>query len=68
MMKREHLEVAVWGERDRLSIVVTDRETGEDIAGWWDDDARSMFEDGFFKRGSALESSVLDYLDSMVQP
>ena len=66
-MKRDHLEVAVWEERDRLSVVVTDRETGEDIAEWWDDDARSMFEDGFFVRGAALESSVLDYLESMTE-
>ena len=31
---------------------------------WWDDDARQMFEDGFFKRRD-LESSVIKYADEM---
>jgi hypothetical protein len=31
------------------------------VADWWDDDARSMFEDGFFRPGRALADSVIDY-------
>jgi len=53
--------VDVWEERDRLSIVVYDAKDRE-VAEWWDDDARGMFENGFFKSGKALEDSVLKYL------
>ena len=56
--------VDVWEERDRLSIVVTDRDD-KDVAEWWDDDARQMFEDGFFESGRNLESSVIKYLQDM---
>lgn len=70
------LEIDVWEERDRLSIRVDDRKTGCRIAEWWDDDARQMFEDGFFKLGiehqplaqtasPALKRSIAEYLDSM---
>lgn len=55
--------VDVWEERDRLSIVVYDRDD-KTVAEWWDDDARQMFEDGFFERRN-LESSVLKYLQDM---
>lgn len=54
------VDVDVWEERDRLSIIVTDPTTGETIAEWWDDDARQMFEDGFFDRRK-LAASVAEY-------
>lgn len=48
----------VWEERDRLHISL---ESGDaTIAEWWDDDARQMFEDGFFNR-SSLHESVVEY-------
>jgi hypothetical protein len=73
--------VDVWEERDRLSIRVEDAKTGCVVAEWWDDDARQMFEDGFFE-GSIepagppynvglqrpsrdLKRSVAEYLDSV---
>ena len=58
--KPSDFDVTVWEERDRLHIGVTKK--GEPIkVDWWDDDARSMIEDGFFKSGGALKQSVLDY-------
>ena len=54
--------VESWEERDRLGIWVTDNETGKTVFEVWDDDARQMFEDGFFKTGKEFESSVLNYL------
>lgn len=70
------LLVEVWEERDRLSVRVDDNKTGCLIAEWWDDDARQMFEDGFFKPGiehhpleqtasPELKKSIAQYLDSM---
>ena len=55
-----------------MGIWVTDVKTDKTIAEWWDDDARQMFEGGFFKPGdirgqtivgAAFEESVLDYLE-----
>ena len=57
---RDDVRVEVWEERDRLH-----KETGVYYQSWWDDDARQMFEDGFFKRGPKLEESVLDYAEEM---
>lgn len=37
-------KLAVWQERDRLHIHLTDRD-GETVAEWWDDDARAFLED-----------------------
>jgi len=72
---RGDVEVHAWQERDRLSIWVEDRRTGETIAEWWDDEARQMFEDGFFKPGvprcswekpgREFADSVLDYLEDL---
>ncbi len=66
------IKVDVWEERDRLSIRVVDEKTGCDVAQWWDDDARQMIEDGFFKPSdpggpgrNRLEESVVEYLDSL---
>jgi len=62
---RYDVRVEVWEERDRLHIGIQDKETGEYYASWWDDEARQMFEDGFFKRGPELEESVLEHAEDM---
>lgn len=60
------VEVDVWEERDRLSIVLRDKATQQvTIAEWWDDDARQMFEDGFFESGRKLKESVIKYAEDM---
>lgn len=67
--------VTVWEERDRLHIHVV-KADGTTVAEWWDDDARQMFEDGFFKSGvrsighlresdAVLTESVLTYCREM---
>lgn len=61
---RDKVRVEVWEERDRLHIGIQDKVTGDYYASWWDDDAREMFEDGFFKP-SRLEDSVLEYAEEM---
>jgi len=60
---RDDVRVERWEERDRLHIGIQDKETGDYYVSWWDDEARQMFEDGFFKRGAKLEESVLDYAE-----
>lgn len=55
--------VDVWEERDRLSIVLYEGDS--EVASWWDDDARLMFEHGFFERGRRLEASVIEYAYSV---
>jgi len=62
---RSDVSVDSWQERDRLGIWITDRRTDKVIAEWWDDDARQMFDDGFFKPGKQLSGSVLDYAESV---
>ena len=66
---RDDVEVDIWKERDRLSIVIRDKETQQiTYADWWDDEARQMFEDGFFVSGKgsrALEESVLKYAEEV---
>jgi hypothetical protein len=76
-MSYENYEVHTWSERDRLHIEITDKRTDKTVAEWWDDDARQMFEDGFFEGGiipmalgtskpdTKLEESVLKYADEM---
>lgn len=63
--KASDVNVEVWEERDRLHIQAVHKQTGVTIAEWWDDDARSMFEDGFFRRGRELKPSVVAYLQDM---
>lgn len=65
---RYDVKVETWEERDRLHIWVHYKDDhplypGKDVAEWWDDDARQMFEDGFFKR--ELVPSVLLYCQEM---
>ena len=72
---RDDVSVNSWQERDRLGIWITDNRTGKTIAEWWDDGARQMFEDGFFKPatftragelgGPEFIDSVLDYAESI---
>jgi len=62
---RDNVRVEVWEERDRLHIGIQDKETGDYLVSWWDDDARMMFEHGFFKSGRELKESVLDYAEEM---
>ena len=70
--------IDTWQERDRASVVVTDKRTDKVIAQWWDNDVHDMFEDGFFKGGmggerqlgtekpsSVFVNSVYDYLESI---
>ena len=71
---RGDTEISSWAERDRLGIWITDKRTDKTIAEWWDEDAREMFDQGFFKPGDvrhqtitgrAFEESVLDYAESV---
>ncbi len=62
---RGTVKVDVWEERDRLIISLEDKESGLSYATWVDEDARQMFEEGFFKPGDKLEGSVLDYAEEM---
>lgn len=62
---REDVRVEVWEERDRLHIGIQNKETGEYLVSWWDDEARDMFKEGFFESGRGLEESVLDYAEEM---
>jgi len=71
---RSDVTVNSWVERDRIGIWLTDRRTGKTIAEWWDDDAREMFEQGWFGPGDikhqtltgrSSEESVLDYAESV---
>lgn len=65
------LFVEVWEERDRLHIALYATKgkhaaigAGILVAEWWDDDARSMFEDGFFDARN-LKESVIEYAASV---
>ena len=70
---REDVTVDSWVERDRIGIWVTDMNTGETVAEWWDDEAREMFKNGFFEEadyirgqkliGKRFEDSVKGYLE-----
>lgn len=72
-LTRDDVTVETWQERDRLGIWITEKRTDKVIARWWDDEAREMFTDGFFKPGvpqrstekpsRAFIESVLDYAE-----
>ncbi len=64
-LSRDDVRVEIWEERDRLHIGIQNEETGDYLQSWWDDDARQMFEDGFFKSGPGLKESVLEYAEDM---
>lgn len=66
LLSRSEVEVATWFERDRAHVQIRDKKTQQKtIAEWWDDDARQMFEDGFFIRGLGFERSLLDYAEEV---
>ena len=71
---RDDAEIGTWAERDRIGIWLIDKRTDKTVAEWWDEDAREMFDQGFFKPGDirhqtitgrAFEESVLDYAESV---
>jgi len=63
---RYDVKVTQWAERDRHHIGIVDKETEQiSYADWWDDEARQMFEDGFFLSGNDFENSVLGYAEDM---
>ena len=71
---RDDVDIGTWVERDRMGIWITDKYTNETIAEWWDEDAREMFDQGFFKPGDirqqtitgrTFEDSVIDYAESV---
>lgn len=71
--RRSECGVSVWAERDRLHIHVFHQDENTTVVDWWDDDARQMFEDGFFRTGrpfgireddARLRASVLDYCEA----
>jgi len=64
-LTRDDVRVEVWEERDRLHIGIQNKETGDYLVSWWDDDAREMFEQGFFTRRPSLEESVLEYAEDV---
>ena len=64
-LSRDDVRVEIWEERDRLHIGIQNEETGDYLKSWWDDDAREMFEQGFFKSGPGLEESVLEYAEEI---
>jgi hypothetical protein len=41
------IAVAVWPDHDRLMVRVVDAVTNQEIACWWDDDARGLVDAGF---------------------
>lgn len=58
------IDIDWWQERDRTSVVVfADDDRDVTIAEWWDEDAQSMMEDGFFKWHD--DDSVIEYLEDM---
>ena len=64
--------VSVWEERDNINIYLTNVETDKVVASWIDDDARNMFESGYFEASrpgpgmsDRLEQSVFEYAKEM---
>ena len=64
-LSRDDVRVEIWEERDRLHIGIQNEETGDYLKSWWDDDAREMFEQGFFKSEPKLKESVLEYAEDV---
>lgn len=75
-LTREDVRVELWAERDRLHIGIQDKETGDYIVSWWDEEASQMFDQGFFydpgpmgwripAEKTKFEESVLAYAESM---
>lgn len=60
-LTRSNTVLDIWQERDRQSVVLRTRKSGQLLAEWWDEDLQALFEDGWFDR-RRLHSSVLEYL------
>jgi len=60
-MREDIYTVSRWEERGRLHIMLLNDITNEVVAEWWDEDAASMFEDGFFRPGKDLDWSVKEH-------
>ncbi len=66
---RDDVSVNSWKERDRLGIWITDNRTDKTIIEWWDDNARELFEDGYFKLATFTPSGTLigqQFIDSVL--
>jgi hypothetical protein len=61
-LSQERYNIDIWTERDRLGIWVTDKLKDKVVFEVWDEDARRLFDDGFFRPGDGLKESVLEYL------
>jgi hypothetical protein len=55
------IAVEVWSERDRLMVRVVEADTKQEIACWWDDDARSLVDAGLLDPRD-WKRSAEDYL------
>lgn len=62
--KGHDLHLTTWEERDNLAIDLVDESTGMELGHWVDDEAREMFEDGFFNARNLI-GSVVEYLESV---
>jgi len=57
-------ELKEWSERDRNSVVLEDKRTGNSIMEWWDEDVHQAVEDGFLTMGKGkdrLHQDAVDY-------
>jgi len=67
---RDDVRVEAWQERDRLGIYVTDNRNEKTIIEWWDDNAREMFEQGWFKPGVpqySWEKPTPEFVNSVLE-
>jgi predicted DNA-binding WGR domain protein len=62
--KGHDFRLAVWRERDNLQITLMDDSTDQELGSWSDEDARQMFEDGFFDSRNLI-GSVVEYLETL---
>ena len=56
----EDTALKTWFERDRAHVDLQDRETGQTLIEFWDEDVEQLLEDGFLNR-RALHSSLYEY-------
>jgi hypothetical protein len=63
-VRLDDTELHTWSERDRAHVELRDRQTGETIVEWWDDDVQQAIEDGFlphFAPDTALHRAAFEY-------
>ena len=58
--------IKIWEERDRMHIALWDAYEENILAQWWDDDALSMIELGFFDPKD-LDNSVIKYYETYLK-